>query len=301
MSHDSTKRNIGKHACQRCRKSKIRCIADTFDKYSRCRKCLDLGLDCEWKEISKTRNRQKTAPRVERLESELRAMSATVQKLSAKVENEPPGAKSESSAGAEHFQSSANDHESDHLHTAATLSTRDFEALQETQATESLPMYLIDASRRESLMHTFTTKLQPLYPIVGCLSLDQSNIQTHRPFTASAMITAACIVDEPDVFSYLHEATVRCIVHAIAVRGSKSLDLLQALLVVATWTDMPEDMSRTCLLQWSTIAYVMAIELGIISRASRSSQDMFNIELDLRRGSTEKLYIALAVTLCRSR
>jgi hypothetical protein len=281
-----------------------------------------MNRDCEWKEISKTRNRPRTGARVAELEHRLQEMSATMQALTTQFD------KSESSTRITLLSPPLESTPSQAFTTGITLqqpsiarpdqtawpcSRSDLVGLPKSsslsypvhasQPREDLPMFWFTEDRRCALLESYVKTFHPLYPILGCASLSPLEMQTLRPFTANAMMTAGCILEEPTMFVSIHSATARMTVESAVIHGEKSLDLAQALLIVATWADTPADISRSCLYQWTLMAYSMVVELGMIVRSSQRERihQLSQRSQEIANGDKEGLCAVLAVLLCCSR
>jgi hypothetical protein len=70
----------------------------------------------------------------------------------------------------------------------------------------------------------------------------------------------------------MHDKNIALLSQAVVVEGRKSMDLLQALLVTATWACPPDDLSNLNIYQWSHMACTMALELGLGGRTSLHAQ-----------------------------
>lgn len=278
------KRVTGRHACERCRKAKIRCLTDTLESHGRCRKCYSNGLDCEWKEISKTRNRGRANARVADLERQLSSLTAAVDGMINRTSPHRP---------------SDQDDGSEVLHTPATTS---LSSDQLRNATINVPPYPVDSSvlghhqqspnqscmvwsteplqantfsaeAKGNLVETFITKMLPHYPVISIpKDVPLEELEASKPFTMQAIITTACSISEPQSFRTMHDRNVAMLSKAVVVQGRKSIDLLQALLITATWACPPENLSDLNIYQWSHMACTMALELGLGGRVSLQAQ-----------------------------
>ena len=313
------KRYIGKHACENCRKSKTRCLVDTLEQHGKCRKCLEHGTPCEWKEISQTRTRRRTDARVAVLEDQLRSLTAKLEDIASKsVTSHRSEVATPVSAWYTDGGSSKPLHPGHATHSANTTSPFDlpqtYMHTYEVDATvtvpqshpqpnKTLPMYRFGENERAKLLSTFASKLHPLYPVTGLARGTLSYLEDHRPYTLNSMIVAACILDEPKTFKDLHDINVRTLAQLVVVSGEKSLDLVQALLITAAWTDSPDNMAHLNIFQWTHMAYSMAVELGLIGKSSQRGrkQDLVQMAQAASNGKTERLWTLLALCLSCSR
>lgn len=138
---------------------------------------------------------------------------------------------------------------------------------------EQFPVCKIVTHRREDLLHAFKEMLLPSYPIIWMApGISIQTLEVSRPFALNSMITAACIILEPESFLSMHEATVKLLAHYVFVLGYKSKDLIHALLITATWCGLPDNLSNIKLFQWTQIAGTMAVELGLLGKTSEQAE-----------------------------
>lgn len=315
----ANKRYIGKHACESCRKSKIRCMVDTLEEHGKCRKCLQHATPCEWKEISQTRTRRRTDARVAVLEDQLRSLTTKLQGIdsksvtSSRSEDAAPISTWRSNGGSNQYLPPANV-------ANPVTAAGPFDLPQTSMQTYevdgtgaipqysgclniTLPMYGFQESRRAELLNTFVSKLHPLYPVTGLAGATLSHLREHRPYTLNSMIVAACILDEPIAFKDLHNTTVCNLAQVVVVSGEKSIDLVQALLITAAWTDSPDNMAHLNIFQLTHLAYSMAVELGLVRKSSRRAKEQDRLQMThaAASGKTERLWTILALCLSCSR
>ena len=310
MSESTKKRLIGRHACEPCRKSKIRCLTDTLDEHSKCRRCYASGLECNWRPISKTRTRQRTNARVAELERQVCAMSANLRSSDAlpstlsRAESQTKGTTSElpehSASSSLNMNISPGRNSSDQIYRSSLeqhgIRTSTI-VYNEVLNTSDHPTSNFTNARKEELFSIFITKLLPQCPFVGVPSgANFADIEKSRPFTVAAMITAACSFAEPELFKPLYQANIRLLANQAVILGNKSLDLVQAFLISATWTDPPDDLSRMNIFQWTHIASTMANELDLVERLYRQAHNQHITQPDPANSSEQGLEL-LRVTL----
>jgi hypothetical protein len=283
MSGTAQKRAIGRHACEGCRKAKIKCLTDTLETDAKCRKCLAGGLDCEWKEISKTRTRRRTNARVADLENQLSSLTAAIDGIR---NGTSPGGASQDEVESELQMPSVAPPNNDHtstttrdgiLHRSAPPAPPSHEPISNYILLESsstfLPFNGFSAETRAQLVETFVTKMLPQYPVIsipGEIPLEQ--LEKMKPFMVNAVITTACSISEPRLFRDMHNKNIALLSQAVVIEGHKSMDLLQALLITSTWACPPDDLSNLNIYQWGHMAGTMALELGLGGRTSLHAQ-----------------------------
>jgi non-ribosomal peptide synthetase component F len=93
------------------------------------------------------------------------------------------------------------------------------------------------------------------------------------------MLTAASISAQPDISARMFRETAQFLAEKIVVAGEKSLDLIQALLVVSTWHLPPSTFGELKFSQYAHMAATMVIDLRssndwryVIPTASETSQ-----------------------------
>ena len=169
---------------------------------------------------------------------------------------------------------------------------------------QDFPMHAFPAHRREKLLDTFRTLLSPAYPITWVApQIPASELEHSRPFALNAMVTAACIISEPESFPKLHEATVTLLAKYVFVLGHRSLDLIQALLITAVWCMPPDNIANINIFQLTQAAGAMTVELGLIGRTSKQAQrqDIDQLNGPLSDQMMERVRTCLATYLTCSR
>jgi hypothetical protein len=283
MFRTAQKRVIGRHACEGCRKAKIRCLTDTLEADAKCRKCLVGGLDCEWKEISKTRTRRRTSTRVADLENQLLSLTAAIDGIR---NGTSPGEASQGEVESETQTASATPLHNDCTSTTTSdgpLRRRGPSApnshepssnhLLSKLSSNPLPFNGFSTEIRAQLVETFVTRMLPQYPVISIpAEIPLEQLEKIKPFMVNAVITTACSVSEPRLFRAMHNKNIALLSQVVAVEGCKSVDLLQALLVTSIWACPPDDLSNLNIYQWSHMAGTMALELGLGGRTSLHAQ-----------------------------
>lgn len=294
MSQTPQKRAIGKHACERCRQAKVRCLTDTLATHGKCRKCYDNSLSCEWKEISKTRSHKRTHARVAELERQITSLAATltgtqaarIQSMSAADEEghtrapiEPAEAHRATSLPASPNAGTQAEaiviQEPSYGNTKSVPNREEFASDRSSSAWSPGHSRLdaLSSQRKQQLLEIFVAELLPQYPIISlprAAPLEQ--LEHTAPFTVRALIATACSISEPRSFQAMHNDNITILAKAVVIDGMKSLDLLQALIITATWSCPPDDLSTLNIYQWSHMACTMAVELGIGGQTSFQAQ-----------------------------
>ncbi|KAM0511042.1 hypothetical protein ACHAPE_010303 [Trichoderma viride] len=315
MTVSKASRSIGKHACQACRRRKTRCYTDTLKENGKCRRCQAQKIDCEWKEISKTRKRTRTGSRITELEEKIVSLTAAMNNLD---RNNVFGGSVRDSPDESHSPTSLHRYESilDSSSTEnAGLVASDTNALPTVNSAGLPPRRLANVSHgkhhsssesgsetlkltsaaNKKLIRCFCNTLLPQYPVVrSVVDMPLESLEEYRPHSTRAMITAACSVLEPGLFKDMHLENTKKLAHVVYVQGHKSLDLLQALLITAVWGHPPTDLERLNISQWSHAACTMAMDLGFGGRTSwqAQNQDIAELSQDASDGMLERVAIS---------
>lgn len=325
MTVPKASRSIGKHACQACRRRKTRCYTDTLRENGKCRRCQAQKIDCEWKEISKTRKRTRTGSRITELEEKIVSLTAAMNNLDknnvlggGSVKESPDDSLSPNSL---HRCESTLDSKSTEN---AELAASDTNVLPNVSWPGLPPRRLADVSRgkdhsssesgsetlklkfatKKKLVRCFCTTLLPQYPVVrSVVDMPLESLEEYRPYSTSAMITAACSVLEPRLFKDIHLQNTKTLAQVVYVQGHKSLDLLQALLITAVWGHPPADLEHLNISQWSHAACTMAMDLGFGGKTSwqAQNQDIAELSQDASDSMLERYRAMFGVYLTCSR
>lgn len=324
MAESKASRSIGKHACQACRRRKTRCYTDTLKENGKCRRCQAQEINCEWKEISKTRKRTRTGSRIAELEEKIVSLTSAMNNLdknnvlSGSAGNSPNN--SHSPNRFHRFESTLGSVTTDNAVPVASdtniLPTIDSSGPpsrglasarhgkdHNPPESGSEPLNLTSAAKKK-LLRCFFNTLLPQYPVVRSVAnMPLESLEEYRPYSARAMITAACSVLEPQLFKDMHTQSTKTLAHVVLVQGHKSLDLLQALLITAVWGCPPTNLEHLNISQWSHTACTMAMDLGYGGRTSwqAQNQDIAELSQDASDGMLERYRAMFGVYLTCSR
>lgn len=89
------------------------------------------------------------------------------------------------------------------------------------------------------------------------------------------MITAASMSEHGALFKQLHDELTKRLAMKVIVGGERSLELVQALLVMEVWYCFPDDLDEGVnFYQWIHIAATMALQLGLGSCSWAQGEDL---------------------------
>ncbi|UJO25260.1 uncharacterized protein CLAFUR5_14574 [Fulvia fulva] len=77
------------------------------------------------------------------------------------------------------------------------------------------------------------------------------------------MITAASNAGDPQLFGQLHSELIKRLAQKAVIEGDRSLELVQAILVMESWLWVPDNFENVNFYQWIHIAATMALQLGL--------------------------------------
>ena len=239
-----------KHACERCRDSKLKCQLEKLQATGKCDRCFAADAECTFKPVLPRKRRKRTDVRVTNLEKELNSMSNMLQEVRAL---QPPTSCSDSSSSP-YVPSNAEG------------------ALTSSQW--SLCPDLISHRRAEELFQHFVDDMLPQYPIVA-VSESSDTLRLSKPTLHLAIVAAGSSTRETAKFHSLHGELVRQVTAKAILGGERSLELIQSILVLESWYYPPEDLRNLNFYQWTQIAGTMAMQLGLIGREyAQSSRDI---------------------------
>ncbi|KAH7166476.1 hypothetical protein EDB81DRAFT_681312 [Dactylonectria macrodidyma] len=244
--------------CQGCRHRRIKCIAapqDSPPSNKKCTRCLKLDIDCVFlaPAIKKTRRRNET--RIKELERKFKEIQSSL------GETQAASLLSTGLTGDSDAQFIA----SSKSHSPATSSTLDsllHAGSHDGTPADTLPSGVSSHGQAEELYWKFVHNCAPLYPVVHIPeTMTCEATRTSRPALFRAILTVASSTTDPKLSRVLFQDTGRFLAEKVVVEGEKSLDLVQALLVMATWQQPPEKFQSLKFSQSAQMAATMVMDL----------------------------------------
>ncbi|KAH7139968.1 hypothetical protein B0J13DRAFT_447937 [Dactylonectria estremocensis] len=245
--------------CQGCRHRRIKCLAASQDSppsNKKCTRCLKLDIECVFlaPAIKKTRRRNET--RIKELERKFKEIQSSLGETQAASLVSLSDLTVESDA---QFAASSKSHSPG---TSSTLDSLLFVGSFNSTPAEPLPNGVSSHGQAEELYWEFVHNCAPLYPVVHIPeSLTCELTRTSRPAFFRAILTAASSTTDPRLSRVLFQGTGRFLAEKVIVEGEKSLDLVQALLVMATWQQPPEKFQGLKFSQSAQMAATMVMDL----------------------------------------
>ncbi|EHK17885.1 uncharacterized protein TRIVIDRAFT_204829 [Trichoderma virens Gv29-8] len=249
-----------KTACLSCRTSKLRCSLDTFAEHNK---------------FAPRQRRKRTDTRVTVLEQRLAELQAAID--SQRLRQYDNGiAQTRSSRIAQSQPLPPQPVNGAYASEAAAL-VEDRKWLPQEQEGKLVENYHLQSPLETllasgflsigtaiALFDDFVNNVLPQHPIVAFSSQETFGwLRRHQPTLLLAAITAACRASDPGLFRKLHFKLRGDLSEQVMVRGNKSVELVQAILVMAEWYDTPDDMRQLNFYTWIQVAGLMVRELGL--------------------------------------
>ncbi|KAF4984893.1 hypothetical protein FZEAL_46 [Fusarium zealandicum] len=251
--------------CEGCRRRKIKCIPDPSNQdglSKQCTRCTKLDIDCFFSPPVAKRRRRRNETRIRELEEKLEEVQRTVagdQRGDQRGDFCSPSTSESSPTPASiHGPLLAPPRMS------GTSSGRS--ALRDT--VDELPgkedpvsRGIVDEILAEELCIKFCTDLLPRYPLVLLPALSSRSLREHRPALFRAILASASSSSNPNLWKPLFQDAERYIMEQALMKGRKSLDLIQAALVVATWSRPPDKFQDLNFGQFANVAATMVVDI----------------------------------------
>lgn len=125
---------------------------------------------------------------------------------------------------------------------------------------------LLPFENAQALLTRFRNKTIPQFPLILLPSKTTtlSALATSKPTLLLALFTAASSSGPGLLFKTLHAELTKRLAMRVIVNGERSLELVQALLVMEVWYCIPEDGEEGVnFYQWIHVAATMALQLGL--------------------------------------
>ncbi|PTB72111.1 hypothetical protein M440DRAFT_1465841 [Trichoderma longibrachiatum ATCC 18648] len=251
--------------CEGCRHRKIRCIIDvppSTTNSPKCARCSKFNLDCVFLPPAIRRRRNKNDTRIKELEQKLQQLQEALAKPPAEVE--AGIADLEGSYSADVFESFHPDFQQPSTSSNYSPPPETYIPTALSYATSQDPLSAGNVSPElaNDLFTTFCQTLAPEYPLVH-LPSDWTWQQTRdaKPALFRAVLTAASSDRDPALFKAMFRNTGLYVTEEASIKGNKSLDLIQALLVLSAWYCPMEDFKKLKFSQYANLAGGMVLDL----------------------------------------
>ncbi len=270
-------------ACEACRVSKVRCLVNPEAGSTQCQRCAKAGRDCVFAPPAKRRQRKRTDVRVTELEREIQHMRSLL-KPSNRSSHEISDHDSSDDQSDEPIPSREKD-PSSKKNPASPITNRWEVRLNQPApvpppATNAGPRDLMgtdgsDIIDRGIITEDLADELLTLWRnelVIACPGITipaewgAKELRAKKPLLFHAVMAACSLSRGSELSDTLHEEAVYLYARSIFIKGEKSMQAIQALLVTVTYYSPPRVPGQLQVYQWVNTAASMALELGLASK-----------------------------------
>lgn len=202
--------------CQACRARKIKCHLTPASP--QCERCQKLSLACIFEPPATRRKRVRNETRIHHLERQLERLQAAV--------SETQGTSSTSSRSPGESSSATPGSASVHLQSGTLTAASD----------DPITAGIVDQAEAATLYSAFCTRHALLYPLVSPPPPESwLFVRQTRPALFRAILATASSSIRPDLWESLYRDTESYLVSQMMIDGQRSLQLVQAALILAIW------------------------------------------------------------------
>ncbi|CEJ54222.1 hypothetical protein PMG11_00542 [Penicillium brasilianum] len=300
-------------SCESCRSLKVRCLPNPSTP-NQCQRCAKGKKACVFVAPQRRRPRKRTDSRVAQLEKEMRMMRSLL-KDRIREESEPESPEGSEDSPDESGEMDFHDHLGPLSETSASAAASgrfmDYSPefvntahpgmggsgpLSAPPSMSGLHMnFSPDANRpppedvidrgiisledAEQLVAFFLHELASFFPLVVLpSSTTAAQLRQTKPILFLSVISAAAISIDAGLAGVLNREMVRLYAERFFIEGEKSLELVQALLIMIIFYYPPNSPLKLQFFQYTHIASTMALEIGLATkrRVSKKKSDRKN-------------------------
>lgn len=281
-------------ACEACRASKVRCLANPDSTSNVCQRCAKAGRTCVFAPPVKRRQRKRTDVRVAELEKEIKKMQSALLKgnqgsPSAASDHESAEECTERDNGAEDLSPLEPQRHGSTNTTTPTLThswpTVGAKSPRDHSAEFPAPRHLlgpvddiidrgvINQKLAEEMLNLWRNELVAACPgIYVPKDWTAAQLRERKPSLFHAIMAAAAHANGSELSDKLHEEAVFYYARTAFINGEKSVQTIQALLVTVAFCSPPKTPGQLQIYQWVNMAASMALELGLASKPRTHEQ-----------------------------
>lgn len=148
---------------------------------------------------------------------------------------------------------------------ATTAGTFDGQYTDENRDLDVVDRGRVSMATATHLVRIYVDHCMPLYPAVILPRITTAlDLKTSKPVLFLAIIAAASLGgDDPDLSKFLNQEVLRLYADRIFIKGEKSLELVQGLLITVAFYYPPGNPERLQFYQYIHVAVTMAVDIGI--------------------------------------
>jgi hypothetical protein len=279
-------------ACEACRFQKVRCLLDSTSPSPQCQRCVKGNRPCVFAPAQRKRPRQRTYERVAELEREVGVMRSLLKKGGTpiaeskgednEIEDEyNPNPEIVLQAGDLPFTTEGSPALGQSIRSnfpssvsASQLGTsNDFTSPSEndpisgSQASDVIDRRLLSMDVANELIASYLANLVQFFPVVALPEgTGAFELRNSKPVLFLAIIAATSLGVYPDLSHKLNEELVRVYADLIFVKGQKSLEMVQSLLITVLYYCPTDSAANLQFYQYTHMAVTMALDLGLGSQ-----------------------------------
>ncbi|KAF1849301.1 uncharacterized protein K460DRAFT_277250 [Cucurbitaria berberidis CBS 394.84] len=282
-------------ACESCRVSKVRCLVNPVAGSTQCQRCAKAGKACVFAPPAKRRQRKRTDVRVTELEKEIQQMRSLLKSNnpSSNDISDHESVDEQSDEQALHGEKEISPDPQTHgSATATTFPPIQWPTIPATKAPVAGPTNscgprdllgpaendiidrgVITEEQAEELLAIWSNELVHACPgITIPREWTALDLRAKKPALFHAIMAAAAHSKGSALSDSLHEEAVYVYARSAFIKGEKSVQAIQALLVTVAYNSPPKTPGQLQIYQWVNMAASMALELGLASKPRTHEQ-----------------------------
>ncbi|PZD26063.1 C6 zinc finger domain protein [Pyrenophora tritici-repentis] len=279
-------------ACEACRISKVRCLMNPDTSSSQCQRCAKANRTCVFAPPAKRRQRKRTDVRVTELEKEIQQMRSLLKTNTTRSSNDVSEHESEDESDDQAHTGEKRKPPSVQSQSAGTTSTYSvFTAPVSTgpmadAAVTGAPTDFFGSSEndiidRNVVSEDMARELLTIWRnelVTACPGItipkhwDVLDLRSNKPALFHAIMAAAAHSKGSALSDRLHEETVLLYARSAFIKGEKSVQAIQALIVTVSYYSPSKTPGHLQIYQWVNMAASMALELGLTSKPRTHEQ-----------------------------
>ncbi|WPH04266.1 Hypothetical protein R9X50_00715500 [Acrodontium crateriforme] len=326
-------------ACEPCRASKLKCLIDPLLGDGRCKRCVATRRNCVFNAAQvRQRRTRMTDIRVAQLERQLQALRMKLESQQngqcAKVStfgsdgctaatSSAPGWKFETpltpgswsglkmtnqttpKAPTIDFSSTVIDFSRGEIVEQSSVTTLDASDISGSTSNDVIARKVITWEHAEDLFNLFTSSFAPQYPFVTLPpQMRLQEVRQQRPATFLSILAATSSTSTPELNSQLNKELLNMFASRIILEQDRTLDLVQAMLIMAVWYSPSERLESLKHYQFAHHAATMAMDLGVADEPSDLNEpnaEPRQLDLDRRRTLLACYLLCTGISLAAGR
>ena len=273
-------------ACERCQRMKVRCEANGDSQ--RCKRCDQANRECV--PTGPRAKRRRTDRRVTELEQKVASLTASLISHGYSDGLDTEGISVEPSEqeighpmaqpGQEGPRQALPAVRSPPQQSCNEKTFRDelptwIENLGSTASIDAIDRRILDVTTAYDIFHRYSFEMSQYFPIVTFPCTTKPELIRHtKPVLFHTILAVAAAPTLPNIQHLLVSEVTRIIADRVLCRAEKSLELVQALLVLVMFYQRPKESKELNFLQFAYAGAIMALDLGLGKRSPRKGTDV---------------------------